>query len=250
MSLNDPTSRIVNMFCSFRLERFELATPYVHSWYIWATDSFSAIRIKTDLPNDSTPIRSSLIYNDSTPISSSLIYPELKDFPLKKLRNIFDRPIIKTYTVRVAYLDKLFESFNKVPVMDYSKQIKCSQCEWEWLLDCCNCNSEYDCEKCNGTGAIGKPIPTSELEFDQKIYVLINGCTYVQWSYLLRISEVAKELWEDIIYFQFFSTEWDLDFYDKEPIIAKIWEAEILIMPLTIPRNTHLYDSSIQYLNI
>ncbi len=57
MPINDTTSRIIKMFCSDNTFRWELMDPCVSGGYIYATDSFTGIKAKTDLPDDEVTLR-------------------------------------------------------------------------------------------------------------------------------------------------------------------------------------------------
>lgn len=57
MTINDKTSRVVKMFCSTHPERWQLLEPYVSQGYMYATDSFTAIKVLTNLPDDPSPFR-------------------------------------------------------------------------------------------------------------------------------------------------------------------------------------------------
>lgn len=119
MLINDRTSRVIKMFCSVHNERFELLEPYVANGYIYATDTFSVIRVPTSLEEDENTLR----------LPPSETYSAGKKFPLQVIESVYEKPVVVyDYVIRVSQLDTLFESFKKVPVLDYSYQIKCPKC--------------------------------------------------------------------------------------------------------------------------
>ena len=117
MPINDKTSRVVKMFCSTHPESYELMDPFVADGYIYATDSFSVIRVPTSLEDEDN------VERKYVPES-----PRGKKFPLNILRETYEKPVVYEHTIRVKQLDILFESFNKVPVLDYSEQVECTKC--------------------------------------------------------------------------------------------------------------------------
>lgn len=149
MPINDPTSRVVKMFCTTHPDRYELLDPFVCDGYIWATDTFTVIRVKTDLPDQENVERK---YVPESPMG--------KKFPLNILRGVYEKPVVKNYQVPCSTIDTIIESFKKVPVLDYSEQVDCTRCHGEGILECDHCHSDYDCPQCNGDGTVGKPRET------------------------------------------------------------------------------------------
>lgn len=246
MPINDTTSRVVKMFCSTHAERYELVEPFVANGYIYATDTFSAIRVKTDIPDQDNVGRLPPSENNSM----------AKKFPLHILEWIYEKPVVYDYVIRVSQLDTLFESFKKVPVLDYSQQVDCPKCHWDWQLDCPHCNQDYECPNCNGDGTIGKPRETGELMFDENIYVIVKDTTVIQGSYLLRVREVAKELNQDTVKFQWIDRKDYIDpikqvpCYNTQPLFVEVDDAVIILMPLKVERDPKSHASNVQYVTL
>lgn len=245
MPINDKTSRIVKMFCSTTPERWELQEPFVANGYIYATDTFTAIRVKTDLPDEDN------VERKYVPES-----PPGKKFPLQTLEWAYEKYVVFNYPIKVSQLDTLFESFKKIPVLDYSEQIDCSRCHGDGQLDCPHCHQDYDCPDCQWEGSVGKPRETWELMFDENIYVIVNGTTCVSGSYLIRLREVAKELNQDMVEFQFVDTKDyinpinQLPCYNTAPLFCEVWDALAIIMPLKVEKDPKHHASNVQYVTL
>lgn len=245
MPINDKTSRVVKMFCSTHPERYQIMDPLIADGYIYATDSFTAIRVPTSLEDEDNVERK---YTPESPVG--------KKFPLDILRDTYAKHVVYEHVIRVKQLDILFESFNKVPVLDYSEQVECTKCHWDWQIECPHCEQDYECPKCNGEWTTGKPKPTWEMEFDQHIYVIIKDTTVVSGSYLLRVREVAKDLNQDTVTIQWVDRKDYIDPIDNNlcwntaPLFFKVDDAIILVMPLKHKRDPKFNAENIQVVTL
>lgn len=212
---------------------------------MWATDTFTVIRVKTDLPDEDNVERK---YVPESPVG--------KKFPLDILQGIYEKPVVKNYQVSCETFDTMISLFKKIPVLDYSEQIDCSKCNGEGVLECDHCHSEYDCPQCGGNWTIGKPRETGEFMFDENIYVKVDDTTVVSGSYLIRVREVAKELNQDMVEFQFIDRKDyinpinQLPCYNTQPIFVEVGDALICIMPLKVEKDPKHHASNVQMVSI
>ena len=136
------------------------------------------------------------------------------------------------------------DTFLRVPVLDYTTMVDCPKCKGSGEVECGHCGSDYECPNCDGSWEIGKPRDTWETQFADDIYVIVNDLTCISGKYLIRCYEVALELGQDTIDFQFIDTDKSITDYNTAPLMVGISDAVILIMPLKTSRSAPVLGST------
>lgn len=188
----------------------------VYKGYIYATDSFVAIKAKTDLPDTLNEDNHMKVINTVWPIFSAR--------PQKK------------YKVSCKNLDIIIDAFKKEPILSRSDMQDCPKCRGQWSYDCPHCHQDMDCEKCEWEWLIGVPKPTWEFKFIDDVRVLIDNNTVINGSYLILVREVARELGKNFVEFQFQSETTGIDNYNIQPLYCKVDTVKMILMPLKVSK--------------
>lgn len=214
----DTISKVVKTYCSTNNNKPNMQVPFYSNWYLYATDSFTAIRIPSEKWEETT----------------------LKSI-VETIDNTFSKEVVHTYKVELSAMEELSLKFKMIPFLNYSTMVDCEFCSWEWIVEC-DMWCEHDCPKCEWYWKVWTPKETGEMICAERNYVLVDKTTAIDCKFFNRIISTTKELWMSEVEFQFSDTNALSKAYNIHPLTCKIWDAMVLIMPVKINHDLTSYD--------
>lgn len=210
---------ILNSFCSSSDHRIDLSKPFLNGEYVFATDTYSAIRVK-----------SWYITGHLETIENSLI---------KKLHSCFLEAGKTPKEVPTLQWQVLLDDMKTANEWKDGKP--CEECDGEGITYCEHCESESDCKTCNGRWKTIPDKKTGRKIFEKDDYISINQVTWVNPIYIQRVLTAFFDLnkvWILKNQCQLYTTIQD----EKSPILFTIHNrddhaliVEMLVMPVTQP---------------